>query len=764
MLESGIRMINLKNGFKLFKNKYGIMLILALLMTCSICFAATNINTCTITITGTYNYDSYAKNATYTIVDPATGRSLVEKVDYSKEYVDNVDAGTNAKIVFTGRRNYTGTVTKTFTINKRTLNVVPNSNQSKLTGSVDPDFKFTYNNNVDIEYPEFTGKLSRVAGEAAGNYNILKGTLAMKDHGLFKASNYNLVVNETIPFKIEDKDCLTLEFTVPAGATLTLPIPPRPLNDFIVSWGDSQSDYATTEGFIKHTYTDAGTYTVRVSGRVEVFGFLNDAEVAETGMYKNYYSYCNYLTKIVSFGNIKAERLGFSKCKNLAGTIPTRTGFDSLISVENMFNGCEKLTGSIPTGFFKNLIGINSAKNVFKGCKSLTGSLEATLFEGCSRIRTFEGAFSGCIKITGSIPENLFKDSIEATSFDSTFYGMTRLSGAIPSNLFKRNTIVHSFAQTFGNCSSLTSVPEDIFEANTLATNYYRTFYYCRGFTEIPIKIFTQNRVREISNSETILDDYNGTFQNCTGITYLESDLFLFGYKMFAGCSSLQEILLIHPAQIGDGAFRDCNNLKTIKVSKEKLYEIGENAFYYSGTNPNKRITYINKDNEVLLNFAWDANRRAIDITPPKGFVEIVSPTYPYTNTRNVVLHIDVEDEVSSKNDIKIAILNDNMYEAETSRSLETYRQALETARATLATLGNTPEDLERKAALEQQIDELTQKIHDIEMGEMPSDALVWENFVEDKDWVLSVDDGVKAVYVYFKDEMGNISNFEQEF
>ena len=205
--------------------------------------AATDINTCTITVTGTYDYDSYAKNATYTIVDPATGYELVESVDYSKKYLNNVDAGVDtAKIVFSGRRSYSGTVEKTFTINQRDLNITPLSNQSKMTGEADPQFKFTYSNNVDIEFPEFEGRLSRESGEVEGQYNILSGNLEMKDHGLFKASNYNMVVDETVPFTIEDKDCLTLEFTVPAGATLKLPIPSKSLNNFVVSWGDLTLD------------------------------------------------------------------------------------------------------------------------------------------------------------------------------------------------------------------------------------------------------------------------------------------------------------------------------------------------------------------------------------------------------------------------------------------------------------------------------------------------------------------------------------------
>ncbi len=764
-MESGIRMINLQKKCNI--NKYKIALIISLLLFILLCqsisFAATDINTCRITITGTYSYDSNAQKATYTIVNPANNQSLVEFTDYVKQYSDNVNAGNNtAKVTFSGRGDYSGTVTKTFSIGKRNINVTPLSGQNKMTGVPDPDFKFTYSNNVDIEIPEFSGNLSRNAGEAEGEYEIKKGSLALVDRGLFKADNYNLIVDETVKFKIEDKNSFTLEFTVPAGTTLKLPIPAKAENDYVISWGDGQATYGTTEGFPEHTYVNAGTYIVRISGRVIVFGFLNDAEVDETGTYKDYYSFCNYLTKIVKFGDVKLERLGFSKCKNLAGTIPQPSGFSLLKSAENLFNGCEKLTGSIPTGFFKDLIGINSVKNAFKGCTLLSGSLEPTLFQGCTRIRSFESTFSGLINYTGTIPEDLFKDSVQTSSFDSTFYGMTKLSGPIPSNLFKRQPLVQTFSQTFSNCIGLTSVPGDIFEENNLATNYYRTFYNCQGFTEFPTEIFTHNRVRDISNSEIIKNDYNGTFENCSGITSVETDLYLIGYNMFAGCTSIEEILLIHPSQIGINAFRDCNSLYSIMASKEKLFEIGENAFLYSGITPAKKGTYINTNNEILNNYDWDGSNRILDVEPPKGTVEIVSDTYPYTNTRNVVLHIDVEDDITvDKSKIQIAILNDVMYAKETTGTLDNYRNAIAEYEERLANPATTEEEKENLRAT---IASLREKIQDIEIGKMPKDMLNWEPFVENKDWQLTVEDGVKIVYVYFMDEMGNISNFTQEF
>ena len=756
-------MINLNE--KIYKNKYKIfilfMLILMLTFFNTISLAATDINTCTITITGTYNYDSTPKKATCSIIDPSNGNYLTESIDYSVKYEDNVNAGNEAKVIVIGKGNYSGTATKTFTINKRDLNVIPNSNQSKIVGTPDKELKFAFNNQVDIEYPEFTGSLSREAGEVVGEYNITQGTLLMSDHGLFKASNYNLILTNNVEFSILEGDSLTLEFTMPANGILKLPIPSRGLNDYVIAWGDGAASYITTEGFPAHQYTSAGKYTVRISGKAAVFGNINSAEVDQTGTYKDYYSFCNYLTKIVSFGNIQAERIGFANCRNLEGNIPAPSGFDYLTSAENMFYRCEKLSGSIPAGFFKDLNGINSAKNTFYGCTLLAGNLEPTLFQGCTRIRSFEGTFYGMINITGEIPADLFKDSTRVESFDSTFYGMTKLSGTIPSELFKYNKLVQSFAQTFGNCVMLANVPEDIFVENDLATNYYRTFYNCKGFTEIPAAVLTNNRVHDISNDVAIKDDYNGTFEGCSGVTYLETDLYMIGCNMFADCNSIEEILLMHPARIGTNAFKNCDALKTIMIGKEKLYEIGNNAFLYGGTTPDKRITYINSNNEILKNYDWEGSNRELDITPPKGTVEIVIPEPPYTNTRNVTLHIDVEDEVSDKSNIKIAIINDVMYTKETTGTLSNYRAAIAEYEERIANPDTTSEEIE---SLQATIDSLKEKISAIEIGMMPKDMLNWEPFVENKEWQLTVEDGVKIVYVYFMDEMGNISNFIQEF
>ena len=60
-----------------------------------------------------YTYDGTAKTPDATV--KYGDATLTKGVDYTITYQDNVNAGT-AKVIVTGMGNYTGTVTKTFTI------------------------------------------------------------------------------------------------------------------------------------------------------------------------------------------------------------------------------------------------------------------------------------------------------------------------------------------------------------------------------------------------------------------------------------------------------------------------------------------------------------------------------------------------------------------------------------------------------------------------------------------------------------------------
>ena len=95
--------------------------------------AAVSISGCTVTLgTSGYTYDGTAKKPAVTVKDGS--KALTKGTDYTVEYYNNINTGT-ASVTIMGMGRYTGTVTKSFTINAK--------NASNLTVSVSPS-SFTY--------------------------------------------------------------------------------------------------------------------------------------------------------------------------------------------------------------------------------------------------------------------------------------------------------------------------------------------------------------------------------------------------------------------------------------------------------------------------------------------------------------------------------------------------------------------------------------------------------------------------------------------
>lgn len=74
---------------------------------------------CKVTLnTTSYVYNGYTKKPSVTVKDGAT--KLTKGIDYAVSYSDNINVGT-AKVTITGLGDYTGKVTKSFTIKQKTI-------------------------------------------------------------------------------------------------------------------------------------------------------------------------------------------------------------------------------------------------------------------------------------------------------------------------------------------------------------------------------------------------------------------------------------------------------------------------------------------------------------------------------------------------------------------------------------------------------------------------------------------------------------------
>lgn len=142
--------------------------------------------------------------------------------DYKLTYANNVTPGT-ATVTITGINNFKGTKSLTYQIGKRNLYLLPDANQSKLYGTQDPSvytYK-TYINKLSADNttetgtklsdafvpnykPTFNGGIKRTSGEALGNYDYEKNTLAFVPSNTFN-SYYTLnFLGTTNTFKINE--------------------------------------------------------------------------------------------------------------------------------------------------------------------------------------------------------------------------------------------------------------------------------------------------------------------------------------------------------------------------------------------------------------------------------------------------------------------------------------------------------------------------------------------------------------------------------
>lgn len=135
-----------------------------------------------VTVASAGSYSGLPKTPEVTVViDDVT---LVLGTDYSIEYTNNVNAGTEtATVTVTGMGSYAGhTASRKFSIAPAELNITAD-NVSKTYGEADPAFTYTVSGLMQNDSPDAVlgGTLVRSPGEDAKDYEIFGGSLAIKE-------------------------------------------------------------------------------------------------------------------------------------------------------------------------------------------------------------------------------------------------------------------------------------------------------------------------------------------------------------------------------------------------------------------------------------------------------------------------------------------------------------------------------------------------------------------------------------------------------
>jgi surface protein len=162
---------------------------------------------------------------------------------------------------------------------------------------------------------------------------------------------------------------------------ITLPLVSTGTYDFVANWGDGTSDTITAydQAEVTHTYSTAGTYTVKIYGTIEGWQFDDGGDKLK-------------LTNISQFGNLDITTdAAFYGCSNMTITATDAPDISST-SLLNMFRDCSSITTLPSLGNF-DTSQVTNMYCMFYGCSSFNQSVSN--FD-TSQVMDMRYMFYGC--------------------------------------------------------------------------------------------------------------------------------------------------------------------------------------------------------------------------------------------------------------------------------------------------------------------------------------------------------------------------------
>ena len=143
-------------------------------------------------------YDYTGKEVIPSVVVSANGKTLKKGHDYTISYTDNIKEGT-AKVTVTGKGNYTGTATKTFTIKQTVKKITPavilSSTSFTYNGRAQKPSVTVKNGSTVLKPSDYS--ISCPASVNAGTYKV---TVTMKgNYSGTAAASYRIVPQKAAP-------------------------------------------------------------------------------------------------------------------------------------------------------------------------------------------------------------------------------------------------------------------------------------------------------------------------------------------------------------------------------------------------------------------------------------------------------------------------------------------------------------------------------------------------------------------------------------
>ncbi len=395
-----------------------------------------------------------------------------------------------------------------------------------------------------------------IVGKEIGKANITINVKETTNYGDVNAS----IECQVVKAQADTAAYMITEWTIPsANTTIKLPVQGTGLN-ITVDWGDGTDVGTVTTSFPTHTYTEAGTYEIKVRGNCPEWGYASSSASSSTT--SNYYTYTQYLTKVKQFGELNATKYGFSWCKNLTeasgeNLVASKT-FENVTDMSYMFYNCSNLTSLDVSGFDTSKV--TDMYEMFSHCSKLT-SLDVSKFN-TSKVTDMLGMFSYCSKLT-SLDVSKFNTS-KVTTMSGMFYNCGNLTSLDVSGF--DTSKVTSMSSMFDNCSNLTSLDVSGFDTSKV-TDMSEMFSYCSKLTSLDVSKFNTSNVTTMSSM----------FYYCSKLTSLDVSKFDTSKVtkmryMFSDCSGLTSLDVsgFDTSKVTDMSemFSYCSNLTSLDVSK----------------------------------------------------------------------------------------------------------------------------------------------------------------------------------------------------
>ena len=417
----------------------------------------------------------------------------------------------------------------------------------------------------------------------AGTYKIEYTLTRTYNNGTSTVTEEIMKATRTVEV-VDTAAYMITEWTIPSGdIEIKLPVQGTGLN-ITVDWGDGTDVETVTTQFPTHTYAEAGTYEIRVSGTCQRWGYSSYSSVSTTS---NYYTYTQYLTKVKQFGELNATRYGFSWCENLTEVsgenLVTSKTFENVTSMCNMFNSCSNLTSIDVTCFdtsdvtdmsamfysCTNLIDVDlsnfdtsnvvSMRTMFAYCKSLT-NLDVSNFD-VSKVGNMEFMFRNCEQLVTLNVDGFYpKVSVKISGIFEELKSIKTL------DISKFNTEnVTTMERMFKDCTSLEKIILNNIKTSNV-TNMSGMFNGCKQLKDIELLNFDTSNVTHMGSM----------FRECNSLINIDVSNFNTSKvtsmaSMFESCEKLDKISLsnFNTSKVTDFSrmFMWCSNLKNVGVS-----------------------------------------------------------------------------------------------------------------------------------------------------------------------------------------------------